>query len=76
MTLLSLWLLQCIRTGRLRLARTWAWLFLLLFFGWVGLQLLEWPRALLGWASPATVGAYDRLLPDSQWRAAPLSVFP
>jgi O-antigen ligase/tetratricopeptide (TPR) repeat protein len=57
MLLLTLWLVQALREGRLRIIRTRAWLFILAFFFVLMLQVLPLPAHLVELISPATSAA-------------------
>ena len=74
--LAALWLLQGIRRGRLRIARSAVWLLIIAFFGIGILQLVPLPQGLLRFISPGTADTYGRLLPEGAAGPQPISLFP
>lgn len=74
--LFALWLIQAACRGRLRLVRTWAWVFILGFFGVGLLQLVPLPPRILGVISPGTEATYRVVLPPGADVSRPLSLFP
>ncbi|MCP4620519.1 MAG: O-antigen ligase family protein, partial [Bradyrhizobium sp.] len=62
--LMALWLIQCAWMGRLRIARTFGWVFLLVFVVVVVAQLLPLSPPALRALSPGSAAAYARTLPD------------
>ena len=74
--LLTLWLLQAARRGRLRIVKSWVWLFVLLFFGVAVVQLVPLSPRLLASVSPGTASTYDELGPFTSVEARTLSLFP
>ena len=61
--LLALWLIQCAWRGRLRLARTFAWVLLLAFIIVVVAQLLPLSQSALRALSPGSAEIYSEILP-------------
>jgi len=76
LTLLALWLIQGVRRGRLRIARTWLWLFVSLFFAIAAIQLIPLSPGLLSAISPGTAETYREVAQNGLDGARSLSLFP
>jgi len=76
LALFAVWLIQAAYRGRLRIVKTWLWLFILGFFGIALLQLVPLPPRLLTLISPATAATYGVVLPPGAEASRPVSLFP
>lgn len=71
-----LWALQGVRSGRLCLLKTWAWVFIALFFGVALVQLIPLHASVLKILSPETAATYARILPEGGAESRTLSLHP